>query len=130
SAFVELGEASRRAPVAAVADLAARHRLLLVVLALVAAAVAFLAPILLAAVDDDLNVRIVLVVVDELVVQLVRQRLRDDAVDHRGEPTSTFSRPFSSALAFHSRKGSSSSDSSSPFSSRMIGSCSSPRSTR
>src|SRR5205085_10057936 len=38
-----------------------------------------------ATVDDDLHVGIVLVVLRELVVELVCQLLRDDAVDHRDD---------------------------------------------
>src|SRR4051794_8767196 len=41
------------------------------------------APLGLAAVDDDLHVRVVLVVLDEPVVQLRRKLLWDDGVDHR-----------------------------------------------
>src|SRR5207244_3794748 len=115
----------------AIADLAPRNLLwILFGLALVVAAVRFLAAIVPAPVDDDLHVRVVLVVVHELVIELAGERLGHDAVDHGAEPTSTVSRPASSAFAFQARSGSSSSDSSSPFSSNRIGSCSSPRSTR
>src|SRR5436305_7397005 len=49
------------------------------------AVLAFLAAVAsLAAIDDDGHVRIVLVVVDHLVVELVGELARNDAVDHRG----------------------------------------------
>ena len=44
------------------------------------------ATFLLAAVDDDRHVGIVFVVVGELGVELVRQRLRYDAIDHERDP--------------------------------------------
>src|SRR5215207_7303672 len=46
------------------------------------AAVANLALVTLAAVDDDGYVRVVLVVLDHLVVELVLELARDDAIDH------------------------------------------------
>src|SRR3954453_20948786 len=56
----------------------AHHALILVLPRLLTAAA--VGP--LATVDDDGHVRIVLVVGDHLLVQLVRERLWDDAVDH------------------------------------------------
>src|SRR3954454_13100926 len=70
---VERGELAGDARAAAVARLA-----LLRVLRR-----ALRAPLGLAAVDDDLHVRVVLVVLDEPLVQLRRKLLWDDGVDHR-----------------------------------------------
>src|SRR5262245_7436771 len=88
-----------------------------------------------AAVDDHLDVGVVAVVVGELVVQLVRQRLRHHAVDHSSEPPSFLAwpattRPSESSPAFQALSDSSIWSSSSPLSSIMTGSASSPRSTR
>src|SRR3954447_21286099 len=73
-AFEGRWEGAGRPSLAAVAD----HAALVVHGALGAAAVRALATV-----DDDGHVRVVLVVGDHLVVELVRERLRDDAVDHR-----------------------------------------------
>src|SRR4051794_15885554 len=74
-AGVRRREAARGPALATIADLAA----------LVVLAARHAAPVgTLAAVDDDGHVRVVLVVGDHLVVELVRERLRDHAVDHRG----------------------------------------------
>src|SRR6266550_3629879 len=60
---------------------AVAHRTLLLVLE---ALLGFLAAVSsLAAIDDDGHVRVVLVVVDHLVVELVGELARNDAVDHR-----------------------------------------------
>src|SRR5215212_415272 len=112
-------EPARRPAVAAVADLTPGDLLLVLdrLTATLVATVALLAPVVPAPVDDDLHVGVVLVVVDKLVVELVLEWLRHDAVDHGAEPTSALSRPASSAAAFQSRSSSSSSPISSPFSS-------------
>src|SRR5215218_7618749 len=68
---VGAGERARSAGPAAVADLA------------LPALVSARAPVVaLAAVDDDGHVRIVLVVLDHLLVELVLELPRDDAIDH------------------------------------------------
>src|SRR4051794_6270622 len=84
----------------------------------------------LAAVDDDFHVGVVLVVLDHAVVELVRESLGHDAVDHCSERTPMLIRPSAATLAFQSRAASSSWSSSSPLSLSVTGSSASPRSMR
>ena len=62
-------------------------------------------------------------------VLLGLERLRYDAVDHRGEPTPSTRCPSTAAAAFQARAQGSSSSSSSPFDTSVTGSIAAPRST-
>src|SRR5688500_2387702 len=110
------------------------------------AAAAGLPALLLAAVDDDRHVGVVLVVAGELLVELVGEGFRNDAVDHGGDashwtrrtafvhPSSSLDRyarwrpPRSSAAALATFSSSERSDSSSPCASRRTPPASSERS--
>src|SRR5256714_1041979 len=77
STDVGRGELARNPGTAAVANLA--------VAGVLGVACGGAAAVALAAVDDDLHVGVVLVVLRELVVELVRELLWDDAIDHRSD---------------------------------------------